>query len=1055
MPSPICLVKDGAGAFEASFPRVEVTPGNTVTIKLNSPSGVESWDISCISTDELGDAATINAGLTVSIPAFEATFTAPAAGSALIFESRVNGGLNPQRQQDPDYVSAFKIITLTSEGKEVMALGEESEGNQDFGWLGVFNDLIRNPPIGGVQVIVNIQDYGAVCDGVTDDSDAWDACMADVPIRGIDVIEVPQTVGGCAISRPIRMCSTDPNYLMNGVTIRGQLDTVAVAPALTYLVWLVDQRSGSSASLVSTANDIEPGADYLGITWTHFLLSGCTGANFTAADVGTTGVRISNAANPLLNATVRITKYVSPTSVYVGMQNLGALSDANNGTIGWIVLDSMIYMQGRALAVENLSPFIASGKYVYNFLSFTHPTGESSQLSVTGCTASRISVQPAGTGVCENLLEVGQWIVPTTTQVGWLWTFQTAANGQYRPWGPYQCDYFELKNATIINYGSAYEGACIRSANPSGQSRANIAHDIGAIGKEYVTLERSDFPNSNGPASSSWTIHHMTGGGITKALVGRTSGQAQFTVNQLSCEQGAAVFISYGLANAITSTVFNGAYYFSVNSGLYAYDPVGIFQVTDGSYLSLNDCEFELSGLDLPGGYFLDANNSGRANITFTNCNLPDPSGYGLKELRDMFNLRGYYAKVNITNCMTYLQGNDGLSALGNISFVGGAYVAGANINTADRFGDSLLMRGTSNSLFTASNYFGVVTISGATETRKTWEFVDPEIDEDYEGHYYEILPTLLYSSGTVAAAAIPVDIQKARRSCTLELGAPPGGGASVTYGLRLIRHNQAPITAFHPQDIPDLYFYFDAEYDVGYNVAISPELQDNITGRLYWRNQASRRGLAYTNISACDAFAATTGGADDATALPSTATDAAFNNKYVATTTTSKRMFGLMHGTEACASPFTMFVVGTAGTGAGDKCPFQLWDGSNGKTAEFLNNGTTTYLYIDGVTTLNTAHTWTTPAVVCGVANGASSALYISSITATATGTAGTLTTGADDYFIIGANNTYSRYWSGTGGGAVGKIAAILVYKGALSTADRTSVTNWLGARYGITIAP
>ncbi len=64
-------------------------------------------------------------------------------------------------------------------------------------------------------------------------------------------------------------------------------------------------------------------------------------------------------------------------------------------------------------------------------------------------------------------------------------------------------------------------------------------------------------------------------------------------------------------------------------------------------------------------------------------------------------------------------------------------------------------------------------------------------------------------------------------------------------------------------------------------------------------------------------------------------------------------------------------------------------------------------------------------------------------------------MTTGTDDYCVIGANNSYSRYWAGTGTGVSGKIAAILVYKGALSTADRTSVTNWLGTRYGITIAP
>lgn len=907
-------------------------------------------------------------------------------------------------------------------------------------------------PTGGVQVVVDIRDYGAVCDGVTDDSDAWDAVMADVPILGIDVIEVPKTAGGCAISRPIRMCSTDPNYLMNGVTIRGQLATPAVAPALTYLVWLTAKRTGATASLVSTANDIEPAPDYLGVTWTHFLLSGCTGANFTPDDVGTTGVRISGAANAALNAQMRITKYVSSTSVYVGAQNLGALSDANNGAITWTVLDSMIYMQGRALRVENLSPLIPTGKYVYNYLSFTHATGESNQLSVSACSAKGIRTSCAGTGVVENLLEIGQWIVPTKS--GFAFTFQTATNGQYRPWGPYQCDFFTLNNAICEGAGTTYDGACIRSANPSGQSRGNTGRDIGSLYKEYVTLERSDFPNANGGASSVWLLDNPVGGSISVAMFGRTSGQAQMVIRDVHWEVGTVLFKTYGFSNANTSTLFVGGYVNLNGSPPNALDPVGLFQITDGSTLTCVGMPLEMMNISNNGGYLLDAYNVGHAAVSFIGCTLPDPEYvYGKKTLREIFNLRGQYCQVNITDCNSYKEGV-GVVALGDVKFVGGAYAAGAGLHDEDRFGTSLLMRGTSNSTFSAMNYFGTVTIS-ETETRKTWEFVDPEIDEDYEGHYYEILPTLLYSSGTVAAAAIPVGIQKARRSCTLELGAAPGGGASVTYGLRLIRHNKVPTTAFHPQDIPDLYFYFDAEYDVGYNVAISPELQDNITGRLYWRNQASRRGLAYTNISACDAFAATTGGADDPTALPAVATDAAFNNKQVATFTRSSRMYGLMHGTEACASPFTMFVVGTGGTGTGDKCPFQLWDGTNGKTAEFLNNGTSTYLYIDGISTLSAAHAWTTPAVVCGVANGVSSALYISSITATATGTAGTMTTGVDDYFLIGTNNSYSRYWAGTGTGVSGKIAAILVYKGALSTADRTAVTNWLGTRYGITIAP
>lgn len=953
-------------------------------------------------------------------------------------------------------VATYARVTSTGSLESTTA---PADGDQLMGRINSDGDLILAHevysviPANTVQTIVNIMDYGAVCDGVTDDSDAWDAVMADVPVLGIDVIEVPKTAGGCAISRPIRMCSTDPNYLMNGVTIRGQLATPAVAPALTYLVWLTAKRTGATASLVSTANDIEPGADYLGFTWTHFLLSGCTGANFTPGDVGTTGIRIEGAANTLLNAQMRITKYVSSTSVYVGIQNLGAFSDANNGAITWTVLDSMIYMQGRALSVQNISPLIPTGKYVYNYLSYTHPTGESNQLSVTACSASGIRTYVQGSGVVENLLEMVQWIVPTTTQVGWLWTFQTAVNGQYRPWSPYQGDFFTLTDAVCEGGGTTYTGACIRSANVSGQSRGNVGTDIGALNKEYVVLERSDFPNANGSASSTWILHRPVGGAISEAMFVRTSGQAQMVIHDVHWEVGAVLLKTYGQAGqSNTSTMFIGGYVYVSGTPPYEVDPVGLFQISDACTLTVVGMPIELVLVDNNGGYLLDANNSGRATVSFIGCTLPDHlKSFGKATVREMFNLRGQYCEVNIIGCNSFKYGV-GNVGLGDIKFVGGVYAAGAGLHAEDRFGASHLMRGTSNSLFTAMNYFGVVTISG-TETRKTWVFVDPEIDEDYSDHYYEVLPTLLSTSGAVAATCIPKLVETSRRSCTLEMAVAPGVGTSVTYGLRLIRHNQAPTTAFHPQDIPNLYFYFDAEYDVGYNVAISPELQDNSTGRLYWRNQASRRALAYTNVSAFDPYARTSAGADDPTRLPSTTTDAAFNNKTVATFTSGKTMGATVTGSEAAASPWTLFVVGQAGTGTGDKTAFRIYANPAGTLAEIMNDGTNTYIMTAGGN-VSTAHTWANPEVMCFELS-ATTSIFISAITATIVGGALSVTTDVDDSFIIGNNHSYTRPWSGGGAAASGKIAALLLYKGALSVADRTSVTNWLGTRYGITIAP
>ena len=69
-------------------------------------------------------------------------------------------------------------------------------------------------------------------------------------------------------------------------------------------------------------------------------------------------------------------------------------------------------------------------------------------------------------------------------------THQDAVNEQYRPWSPTQCDYFRLENALNEGAGTTFDGACIRTANASGQSRANRGIDIGWVAKEYITLER-------------------------------------------------------------------------------------------------------------------------------------------------------------------------------------------------------------------------------------------------------------------------------------------------------------------------------------------------------------------------------------------------------------------------------------------------------------------------------------------------------------------------------------------------------------------------------------
>lgn len=156
MPSPICQVKDGSGSYVSTANGVDVTPGNTITIKLASTAGLDatstSWGIVCIGTDELGDKDAVNAALAIDPVAREATFTAPANGHKYIFRSVVNGGVGPNKEPRADYVTTFAVCTLTAGGARVLSANETIESNSIFGWIADVNNGIRNPATGAGEV---------------------------------------------------------------------------------------------------------------------------------------------------------------------------------------------------------------------------------------------------------------------------------------------------------------------------------------------------------------------------------------------------------------------------------------------------------------------------------------------------------------------------------------------------------------------------------------------------------------------------------------------------------------------------------------------------------------------------------------------------------------------------------------------------------------------------------------------------------------------------------------------------------------------------------------
>jgi hypothetical protein len=126
-PSPACLVSDNGGGYVAAAPNgINVTAGDTVTVKLASYAGVRSWQLTVFGLDELSTAPalTYSAG-----PPANYSFTFPnAAGRTVLLQSVVNGGTNVNGVKQSSYATTIGIFTLTaSSGQRVLATGETFE----------------------------------------------------------------------------------------------------------------------------------------------------------------------------------------------------------------------------------------------------------------------------------------------------------------------------------------------------------------------------------------------------------------------------------------------------------------------------------------------------------------------------------------------------------------------------------------------------------------------------------------------------------------------------------------------------------------------------------------------------------------------------------------------------------------------------------------------------------------------------------------------------------------------------------------------------------------
>jgi hypothetical protein len=143
--SSIVEVKDGAGAYGQPLDGVDVTPGNTISIRLLSTTDVIQWALQIFGVDEITVTAPSLTGVNpsthiVSTPSTVVTFTMPSGvgiARSLIFRSVVNGG-------GPGLSSTFGLYVRTGGGYRIGAVGEKLEGDDVFGWATTVNRIIRD-----------------------------------------------------------------------------------------------------------------------------------------------------------------------------------------------------------------------------------------------------------------------------------------------------------------------------------------------------------------------------------------------------------------------------------------------------------------------------------------------------------------------------------------------------------------------------------------------------------------------------------------------------------------------------------------------------------------------------------------------------------------------------------------------------------------------------------------------------------------------------------------------------------------------------------------------
>lgn len=298
--SPICEVKDGANPWVATTDGVDVTPANTISIRLEDSTDVVEWYLRIFGTDELIPAAPTLTDVNpltnkVTTPTTVVTFSAPVTtGHALLFESVVV----TTTQTIP---TTFGVYELADNGLRVGAVEETREGSVAFGWAKTVNEGIRSIGSGftaggdlsgtsSSQTVIGLQGRALASTAPADGNGlVWNAGLSqwepgaggggtlDGDVTGPALTNVVEAIHGMSTPDPAGAAVDDvfkvvdtrvnpfttPRPVVSDGTYLYVAESAQNAPG-TGFVWKV-QPSGESYSVVASANlaSVDPNINFV------------------------------------------------------------------------------------------------------------------------------------------------------------------------------------------------------------------------------------------------------------------------------------------------------------------------------------------------------------------------------------------------------------------------------------------------------------------------------------------------------------------------------------------------------------------------------------------------------------------------------------------------------------------------------------------------------------------------------------------------------------------------------------------------------------------------